>query len=72
VECKRFLESIQWIKQYTRLKISIHIGLVDQKTALALKDAGIDELLMDVVGSEETMRQVYHLTGGRCPDFKRT
>ncbi|MBU1903862.1 MAG: radical SAM protein [Proteobacteria bacterium] len=59
-----FLEAIQWIKLHTRLKISIHTGLVDLKTALALKEVGIDEFLMDVVGSEETMRRVYHLPDG--------
>ena len=61
---QRFLDPIQWIKQHTRLKITIHTGLVDRDTALALKDAGVDELLMDVVGSEETMARVYHLPDG--------
>ena len=60
----RFYEPIRWIKDNTQLKITIHTGLLDQNTALALKDAGIDELLMDVVGSEETMREVYHLPDG--------
>jgi len=61
---KKFLEAIRWIKKHTRLKITIHTGIVDTETALALRDAGIDELLMDVVGSEETMRLVYHLPEG--------
>lgn len=61
---RRFLGSIRWISEHTGLKMSIHTGIVDLKTALALKEAGVDELLMDVVGSEETMRQVYHLPGG--------
>jgi len=61
---KKFTEAIQWIKQNTRLKISVHTGVVDTDTALALKDSGIDELLMDVVGSEKTMNDVYHLRDG--------
>jgi uncharacterized radical SAM superfamily protein len=60
----KFLESIQWIKQHTRLKVSIHTGIIDIKTAFALKSAGIDEILIDVVGSEETMHRVYHLSKG--------
>ncbi|MBN1849117.1 MAG: radical SAM protein [Deltaproteobacteria bacterium] len=60
----RFLESIRWVKQQTNLKISIHTGIIDKETALSLKDAGIDEVLIDVVGSEETMQQVYHLPNG--------
>jgi uncharacterized radical SAM superfamily protein len=60
----KFLESIQWVKQHTRLKLTIHTGLIDQKTASALEEAGIDEVLIDVIGSKETLRQVYHLTEG--------
>jgi uncharacterized radical SAM superfamily protein len=60
----KFLEAIQWVKQHTRLKITIHTGLIDETTALALKEAGIDEVLIDVIGSESTLRQVYHLGEG--------
>jgi len=60
----KFFEPIRWVKQHTRLKISIHTGIIDVETALALKAAGIDEALIDVVGSEETMRSVYHLPNG--------
>ena len=60
----RFLKAIRWVKENTHLRISVHTGLIDRRTALGLKDAGIDEVLMDVVGSEETMHQVYHLTDG--------
>ncbi len=59
-----FFEAIEWIKGHTRLKISIHTGLVDHETARGFKRTGIDEVLIDVVGSEETMRQVYHFPGG--------
>jgi len=61
---KKFSEAIRWIKKHTRLKISVHTGVVDPETALTLKDSGIDELLMDVVGSEKTMGDVYHLRDG--------
>ena len=61
---KKFFKAIEWVKQHTRLKISIHTGLVDHETARGFKRAGIDEVLIDVVGSEETMRQVYHFPGG--------
>jgi uncharacterized radical SAM superfamily protein len=57
----KFLESIQWVKRHTRLKLTIHTGLIDEETALALEEVGIDEVLIDVIGSEETLRQVYHL-----------
>jgi len=58
-EC--FFDAIRKIKDETKLKISIHTGLIDHDTAAALKDAGVDEMLIDVIGSEETMSKVYHL-----------
>lgn len=59
-----YLESIRWIKRHTGLNISIHTGFVDSGTALAFKDAGVNEVLIDVIGSEETLRRVYHLPEG--------
>jgi uncharacterized radical SAM superfamily protein len=60
----KFLEAIQWVKQHTRLKITIHTGLIEETTALALEEAGVDEVLIDVIGSESTLHQVYHLGEG--------
>jgi len=61
---KKFLASIRWVKQNTRLKITIHTGLIEKETALALEEVGIDEVLIDVIGSEETLQEVYHLRQG--------
>jgi uncharacterized radical SAM superfamily protein len=58
---ERFIETIARIKKDTSLKITIHSGLIDKATAMALRKAGVDEFLIDVIGSEETMRRVYHL-----------
>lgn len=57
----RFLESIAWVKNNTRLNVSIHTGLIDAATAAALKNAGVDDALIDVIGAPETLHQVYHL-----------
>jgi uncharacterized radical SAM superfamily protein len=59
-----YLDGIRWIKHQTGLKISIHTGIIDRETAFSLKDAGIDEVLIDAVGAEATMQQVYHLPDG--------
>ncbi len=59
-----FLDTIRWIKKHTALHVSIHSGIVDAETARLLEDAGIDQVLMDVIGSEQTLRRVYHLSGG--------
>jgi len=56
-----FLPTIKRVKKETKLRISVHTGLIDKKMAMALKDAGVDEFMIDVIGDQETLRKVYHL-----------
>jgi uncharacterized radical SAM superfamily protein len=60
----RFLAAIQQIKFETGLFISVHSGLVDDSQALGLKQAGVDQVLIDVIGDDETLNAVYHLPFG--------
>jgi uncharacterized radical SAM superfamily protein len=48
------------------LQIIVHTGLLDRETAEGLKAAAVDQVLFDVVGDVETIRQVLHLD--RTPD----
>lgn len=57
----RFMDTIARVKKDTDLKVTVHTGLIDRPTALSLRRAGVDEFLIDVLGSEDTMRVVYHL-----------
>jgi len=43
------------------LQVIVHTGLLDRETAQGLKGAGVHQVLFDVVGDEETIRQVLHL-----------
>lgn len=43
------------------LKVIVHTGLLDVETAFSLKSAGVDQALIDIIGDEDTIRQVYHL-----------
>ncbi len=45
----------------TGLKVIVHTGLVARDQAKRLKDAGVDQVLFDIIGDEDTIRQVYHL-----------
>jgi uncharacterized radical SAM superfamily protein len=56
-----FIDAIATIKHTTDLRITIHTGLIDEATAIRLHEAGVDEFLIDVIGSEDTMLKVYHL-----------
>ena len=54
------LEAIADLKS-RGLRVIVHTGLVDKATAQGLKAAGVDQVLVDVIGDEETIWQVYHL-----------
>ncbi|MEQ8200424.1 MAG: radical SAM protein [Syntrophomonadaceae bacterium] len=43
------------------LQILVHSGLVNRETAIQLKDAGVQQVLMDIIGDTETIQRVYHL-----------
>jgi lipoyl synthase len=59
-----FLPAIRRLKIETDLKITVHAGQVDLETAHAIRDAGVDQALVDVIGDDSTAREVYHLDGG--------
>jgi lipoyl synthase len=60
----RFVGAIQKIKAETDLFISVHSGLVDDLDAFSLKQAGVDQALIDVIGDDETFKSVCHVPFG--------
>lgn len=60
----RFMGAIRAVKAETDLFVSVHSGLVDDRDAQGLKQAGVDQALIDVVGCDETLRTVFHLPFG--------
>ncbi len=59
----KYLSVIEKIKRDTNMHISVHTGILDRKTAFLLADAGIDQALIDVIGSNETASTICHLKG---------
>ena len=59
-----FLPAIEKIKQETNLFISVHSGIVDAATARDLKNAGVDQALLDIIGDDETYQAIYHVDFG--------
>ncbi len=48
-------------KRELGLTIFVHTGVITRETAFLLKKAGVDAALIDVIGSQETLRKVSHL-----------
>ena len=61
---KDFIPALKTIKKTTNLFLSIHSGIIDVQTAKQLKDAGIDQALIDVIGDDETIEKIYHASFG--------
>jgi lipoyl synthase len=59
-----FIPAIRKVKEQTGLYISIHCGLLDLDTAMSLKEAGVDQALLDVVGDDVTYQTVCHVDFG--------
>ena len=62
IRYERFYPVIEGLKRdFPYLKIAIHSALLDDARARAMEAAGVDTAMMDVIGAEETIRDVYHL-----------
>jgi len=61
---QRFIEAIGEIKEKTDLLISIHCGILDYPTAQSLKEAMVDQALIDVIGDDDTYQQICHVDYG--------
>jgi len=59
---ERFYPAVERLKRdFPFLSIAIHTALTDEAGARAMEAAGVDTAMMDVIGADETIRDVYHL-----------
>lgn len=71
VEYDAYYPVIRRIKdEFSGFRIAMHTALVDAAIAGRMADAGIDAAMMDVIGSQDTITQVYHLRR-TTDDFER-
>jgi uncharacterized radical SAM superfamily protein len=61
VPLENFVDCIGRIKNELGFTVVVHTGVVDVPVARKLKNAGVDAALIDVVGSNQTIREVYRL-----------
>ena len=59
----KYTETIKEIKEETGLFFSAHTGFIGAGTAVSLKQAGVTQALIDVMGDDETATRIYHLKG---------
>jgi len=62
IRYERYLPVVERLKrEFPHLKVAIHSALLDAPRARAMASAGVDTVMMDVIGSNDTIREVYHL-----------
>ncbi len=57
----RYIDAIAEVKATLGLTVVVHTGVIDVALANRLSEAGIDAALIDVIGSDETIREIYQL-----------
>jgi uncharacterized radical SAM superfamily protein len=55
------LRHVPRIRRELGMKVIVHSGLVSPELAAALFASGVDGVMLDVIGADETLREVYHL-----------
>ena len=72
VEYDPYYGTIRRIRNaFPSFRIAMHTALVDDAIAARMADAGIDAAMMDVIGAQDTITQVYHLKRP-VADFERS
>lgn len=62
IKYERYYPVIERLKRdFPQLKIAIHSALIDEARARSMASAGVDTAMIDIIGAEETIRDVYHL-----------
>ncbi len=65
------LADLRRIKRELGMKVIVHSGVVSPRLAAGLAEAEVDGVMLDVIGADETIREVYHLDLSAA-DFARS
>ncbi len=71
VPLDRFVDAIAEVKRKLGLTVVVHTGVIELSMANRLKEAGVDAALIDVIGSDDTIKEIYQLSM-EVKDFDRS
>ncbi len=72
IRYERFYPVVEKLKRdHPQLRVAIHTALTDEASAKRMEAAGVDTAMMDVIGAQETIKEVYHLDR-TVDDFEST
>ena len=62
IRYSRYYPVVERLKRdFPHLRIAIHTALTDEAGAKEMEAAGVDVAMLDIIGAQETIRDVYHL-----------
>jgi len=64
-----FFDAMKYLKEELGFLLTCHVGLVDEKYVEGLKYAGVDAVLLDIIGDNDTIAQVYKLPHKTTEDY---
>ena len=72
INYRHYLPVVEKLKQdFPGLRVAIHSALLDEARAKEMESAGVDTVMMDVIGAQETINEVYKLDRP-VDDFEET
>ncbi|MFB0567925.1 MAG: radical SAM protein [Candidatus Bathyarchaeia archaeon] len=67
----KFIDAIAEVKRDLGLTVVVHTGVIGLSMAKRLKEVGVDAALIDIIGSDETIGEIYQLNV-EVQDFDRS
>lgn len=55
------IDAMRRVRDELGMRVVVHSGVVSPRLAEGLVSAGVDGVMLDIMGAEETIREVYHL-----------
>ncbi len=57
----KYIPDLIRVKQELKLSVSVHPGLPDEETCAELAKVNLDSVMLDIIGDEKTVKEIYHL-----------
>ncbi|MFI5284215.1 MAG: radical SAM protein [Candidatus Dormibacterales bacterium] len=65
------VSAMRRVRDELGMRVIVHSGVVSPRLAEGLVEAGVDGVMLDIIGADETIREVYHLEL-TADDFERS
>ncbi len=72
VPMQRYFKIMKRIKDELGMRLLVHVAFADEALAEGLAEVGVDSVMLDIIGDNDTIHEVYHLPNASTHDYRRT